>query len=188
MKIPYRKIPKRLVIKIMKLAAILKSSLVNPSDNIHPIVSPRQLVTGIPLRLAETEIGQYVQAHIGGSSLTDKDKERTSDAIYIGRTNNGKGYNVLKMSTGQVVTVNKVTIIPINDDHIQRVNQMGALDRQCDGIIIINFYGDVTINDLDTEAGDDDSNASDKDFKFGKAYQDNWDENQRTEDAFLSKL
>ena len=90
MRLPYKKIPKRLVIEIAKLAAKLKSSLVNPADNIHPIMSPRQLVTGIPLRLAETEIGQYVQAHTGGSSSTEKDKERTSDAIYIGRTDNGK--------------------------------------------------------------------------------------------------
>ena len=60
MRMPYKKIPKKLVIEIVKLAAKLKSSLVNPSDNIHPIMSPRQLVTGIPLRLAETEIGQFV--------------------------------------------------------------------------------------------------------------------------------
>ena len=129
-------------------------------------MSPRQLVTGISLRLAETEIRQYVEAHTGGSSSTDKDKEATSDAIYIGRTNNGKGHNVLKISTGQVVTVNKVIIIPINDDHIERVNQIRALDRQCNDIIIIDFYGDVTINNLDEEAGDNDSIASEKRFQI----------------------
>jgi len=188
MRMPYKKIPKRLVIEIVKLAAKLKSSLVNPSNNIHPIMSPRQLVTGIPLRLAETEIGQFVQAHTGGTSSTEKDKERTSDAIYIGRTDNGNGHEVLKMSTGQVVTVNKVTVIPVNNDHIARVNQMGALDGQCDGIVISNFYGDVTINDLDAEAGDDDSNASDDDFKFNKANQRELDDNEKTEDAFLSSL
>ena len=40
-----------------------------------------------------------------------------------------------------------------------------------DGVIITNFYGDVTINDLDEEAGDDNSNASDEDFKFSRAHQ-----------------
>ena len=188
MRMPYKKIPKRLVIEILKLAAKLKSSLVNPFDNIHPIMSPRQLVTGIPLRLAELEIGQFVQAHTGGTSSTEKDKERTSDAIYIGRTDNGNGHEVLKMSTGQVVTVNKVTVIPVNNDHIARVNQMGALDGKCDGIVISNFYGDVTINDLDAEAGDDDSNASDNDFKFDKSDQHEWDDNKKTEDSFLLSL
>ena len=105
MRMPYKKIPKRLVIKLVKLAETLKSSLVNPAGNIHPIMSPRQLVTGIPLQLAEMEIKKYVQTHTGGTSSTDKDKERTSDAIYIGRMDNGKEHNVLKMSTGQVVTV-----------------------------------------------------------------------------------
>ena len=185
MRMPYKKIPKRLIIEIIKLAAKLKSSLVNPSDNIHPIMSPRQLVTDISLRLAETEISQFVQAHTGGTSSTEKDKEQTSDAIYIGRTDNGNGHKVLKISTGQVVTVNKVTVIPVNDDHIRRVNQMGALDRQCDGIIISNFYGDITINDLDADAGDDNSNASDDDFRFDKAHQQEWNDNKKTEDAVM---
>ena len=75
MRMPYKKIPKRLVIKLVKLVAILKSSLVNPADNIRPIMCPRHFVTGIPLQLAETEIEQYAQAHTGGISSTDKDKE-----------------------------------------------------------------------------------------------------------------
>ena len=133
-------------------------------------MSPRQLVTDIPLRLLETEIGQYVQAHTGWTSSTEKDKERTSDAIYIGRADNGKVHDVLKMATGQVTTVNKVNPIPINDDHIQRVNNMGAIDGQPDGIILTSFYGDITINDLDEHAGDDDNNASDQDFKFSDAH------------------
>ena len=65
---------------------------------------------------------------------------------------------------------------------------MGALDGQCDGMIITNFYGDVTINDFDEEAGDDDSSTSYEDFKFDKAHQQEWDDNQKTEDTFLSKL
>ena len=44
-------------------------------------MSQRQLVTGIPLQLVDTEIGQYVQAHTDGTSSTEKDKERTPDAI-----------------------------------------------------------------------------------------------------------
>lgn len=48
---------------------------------------------------------------------------------------------------------------------------MGALDGQCDGIIISNLYGYVTINDLDAEAGDDDNNALNEDFKFDRAHE-----------------
>ena len=65
---------------------------------------------------------------------------------------------------------------------------MGALDGQCDWIIISNFYGKVTINDLDVDDGDDNSNASDRDFKFDKSHQQEWDDNKKTEDSFLSTL
>lgn len=65
---------------------------------------------------------------------------------------------------------------------------MGALEGQYDGIIIRNFYGNVTINNLDAEAGNDDSNASDEDFKFDRSYEQEWNDNQKTKDTFLSKL
>ena len=61
------------------------------AENIHRNMSPRHLVTGIPLRLTETEIGQYEQAYRGGTKFTKKDKEKTFDAIYIDKTDNGKG-------------------------------------------------------------------------------------------------
>lgn len=103
--------------------------------------------------------------------MSEKDKETKSYAIYIDRTGNGKGHEVLQMLIVQAVSVNKIIIISINNDHIQRMNQTGVLDGQLDGIIISNSYRDITINNLDIDAGDDNSNASDNDIKFEDAHQ-----------------
>ena len=54
----------------------------------------------------------------------------------------------------------------MNQDHIQRVNTMGKEDDNYDSTIeFTDYYGKVTILDLDTHAGEDDDNASDADYK-----------------------
>lgn len=58
MHVLYKKIPKRLVIELVKLRAKLKSSYVNPMVNIHPVMSARLPVLVIPLRLTETQDGR----------------------------------------------------------------------------------------------------------------------------------
>ena len=65
---------------------------------------------------------------------------------------------------------------------------MRVLDGQCDGIIISNLYGGITINNLNANVCDDNSNTSDVDFKFEAAHQQEWDSNKKTKGAFLSKL
>ena len=113
-------------------------------------MSPRKLITGFDLKLPAAQMGQYVQAHTGGTNSVEK--ERTSDALYIGRTDNGKhGHIVYKLKTKRIVTCNKINIIPINQDTIDRINELGKVDHQPDNIVITDKSGNVTILEIDEE-------------------------------------
>jgi hypothetical protein len=81
--LPYKKLPKRFLIKLVYQVTVLMNSLPK-KGGIHRVilVSPRELVTGKKLRVPEHHIGQYVQGHTGGTS--DTNKERSVDALYIG--------------------------------------------------------------------------------------------------------
>ena len=90
------------------------------------------IILGIQLQLPTTKCGQYVQGHVGGPN--DTDVERTIDSLYIGRNDNGSGHWVFKLDTKECISVNRITVIPMSDDFIQRINEMGAQDDQLGGI------------------------------------------------------
>ena len=121
-----------------------------------PMIVTGQLTDEMDVNLSSRKIrvtyqmGQYVQAHTGGTNSVEK--ERTSDALYIGRTDNGKhGHIVYKLKTKRIVTCNKINIIPINQDTIDRINELGKVDHQPDNIVITDKSGNVTILDVDEE-------------------------------------
>jgi hypothetical protein len=99
---------------------------------IHRIISPRELITGKKLRVPEHHIDQYVQGHTGGNN--DTGKERSVDALYIGRAGNGSGHVVFKLSTKQRVSVNRVTAITPTADHIKLVEDIAKAENQPEGL------------------------------------------------------
>jgi hypothetical protein len=109
MMLPYTKLPKRFLIELVNQVIKLMNSLPK-KGGIHPIISPRELVTGKKLRVPSIHIGQYVQEHTGGKTIGSNDtaEERSIDALYIGRADNGSGHIVFKLSTKQPVSVNRV--------------------------------------------------------------------------------
>ena len=92
------------------------------------------------------------------------EEEQTVDALYLGRSDNGSGHKVFKLSTKEPISVNRVTVIPTPQDIIDLVNRMGEKEHQPDGIQFSDMHGNITILDLDENAGDDDSNTSDASF------------------------
>jgi hypothetical protein len=97
---PYKKIPKRFTIEMLHKVTMLINSL--PKQNgIHSVLSPREIATGKKFRCLTIKIGQYVHGHTGGSNITDQ--ERSIDALYIGRADNGSGHIVFKLNTKQPV-------------------------------------------------------------------------------------
>jgi hypothetical protein len=109
---PYNKLPKLSTIEMVHRVTRLINSL--PKQNgLHSIISPREIVTGKKFRCPSIRIGQYVQGHTGGTNSTDQ--ERLIDSLYVGRVDNGSGHEVFKLKTKQVVSVNRVTVIPTSE-------------------------------------------------------------------------
>ena len=79
---------------------ILMNSLPR-KGGLHSVLSPREIVTGHKFRCPKTQIEQYVQGLVG--STNDTENERSIDALYLGRADNGSGHRVFKLGTKAVV-------------------------------------------------------------------------------------
>jgi hypothetical protein len=166
---PHNRIPKGFTIEMVHKVTMLINSLPK-SNGIHSVLSPREIVTGKKFRCPSIRIGQYVQGHTGGSNSTDQ--ERSVDALYIGRADNGSGHAVFKLNTKQPLSVNRVTIIPTSEATIKTVNDIGEHKSQPEGIEFSDLNGRITLQDFADNDNDDDSNASDADFKIDEEYKD----------------
>ena len=106
---PYKVLPKRMTIEMVHRVVILMNSIPR-KGSLHSIILPRELVTGKKFRCPTIRIGQYIQGIIGDTN--DTDEERSIDALYLGRADNGSGHIVFKLDTKAVVSVNRVVLIP----------------------------------------------------------------------------
>jgi hypothetical protein len=164
---PYEKIPKWFTIEMVHNVTKLINSL--PKQNgIHSIISPREIVTGKKFRCPTIKIGQYLQGHTGRTNST-KD-ERSIDALYLGRSDNGSGHSVFKLSTKQVVYINRITEIPTSEATKKIINDIGDEEKQPEGIEFSDINGRITLQDFANNVNDKDSNASDNDFALDDEY------------------
>ena len=103
---------------------------------------------------------------------TDIEQEKSIDALYLCRKDNGSSHIVFKLDKNAVNWINRVVVIPTPWTIIDQVNQIGAPEKQPDGIQSTNMDEKFTIHVLDLNcANNDDSNASDKSFDNDKEYQ-----------------
>ena len=119
---PYKVLPRRMTIEMVHRVVILINSI-SQKDSLHSIILLRELVTGKKFRCPTIRIGQYIQGIVGGTN--DTDKERSIDALYLGRANNGSGHVVFKLDTKTAVSVNMVVVIPTPITIIDRIYEMG---------------------------------------------------------------
>ena len=94
---------------------------------------------------------------------------------------NGNGHTVFKLNTKAVVSVNMVVVIPTPQIFIDQVDQMGASEKQSEGIQFTNMDERVTIHDLHlnrADNDDDDSNTSGKNFHHDEEYKKEFDNNK----------
>ena len=91
-------------------------------------------------------------------------------ALYIGPNDGGTGHQVFKLSNKRMITTPKCRPVPIPDDVIEIVNNLGEQDDMPTGIKFRNIHHESTLADLfaDEDLNNDDSNASDKDWGLNK--------------------
>ena len=118
---PYKTIPKRMMIEMVHRIIILMKSL-PCKGSLHSILSPKEIGTGKKFRCPTICLGQYIQGLIGGPNNTEQ--ERSIDALCLGRAENGSGHIVFKVDTKTVVSVNRVVVIPTPKSVIDRVSEM----------------------------------------------------------------
>ena len=131
-------------------------------------------------RCPTIHIGQYIQGLVGGTNSIDQ--ERSIDALYSGRAENGSDHIVFKLDTKAVISVYGVVVIPTPTTIIDRANEMGTSEKQPDRVQFTNRDGRVSINDLDLnldDDNDDNSNASDKSFDHDKVYQEEFEKEEK---------
>ena len=168
MDIPFFHVPKRLLVKVVKRVTILVKSIPR-KVGLHAALSPREIITGKNLQIPKYKIRQYVQGHV--KTMSNTGEEQSVDSLYLGPADNGCGYIVFKLQTKQPISVPQVTLIPMTNDIINRVNQMGKDKGEQEGIVCTEMFGKATLNDLDYSnynVDDDDSNVLDNSYVFNE--------------------
>jgi hypothetical protein len=132
-------------------------------DGISDTLSPHALMTGYTLDYAKhcrLELGSYVQMHEEHDNLM---ASRTTGAIALRPTGNCQGgYYFMSLSTGQKLTRNCWTALPIPQDVIDRVDTLG---RRCNAAADLAFAWRDGTPILDLENGfDNDLLATDSDY------------------------
>ena len=96
--------------------------------------------------------------------------------LYIGPNDSRTGHSVLKLWTKQLLTTPKCKPVPLPEDVIQVVNEMGRQEGMPDGIQFHNKDKESTLSDLYTEddSQDDNSCASNNNWRMEENAEKTW--------------
>ena len=101
-------------------------------------MSPRQILFGKKFKASLCKMGELVLAY-DVKSNNKTSKPRAFHALYIGRNNAGTGYSVFKLSTNIMIVTPRCKPIPMPDDVIQVINQIGEDDGSPEGIVFLIY-------------------------------------------------
>ena len=166
---PFTRYPKRFTIEMVKRVVVLINSF-RRNSGVNPVMSPRQILFGKKFKTLLCKIGELVMAYDVTSS-NDTTKPRAFYALYIGPNDGGTGHKVFKLGTKKMITTPKCKPVPMPDDVIKVVNDMGRQERMPDGIQFHNIHHESTLSDLYADEDNSDcesSCASDKDYSEKK--------------------
>jgi hypothetical protein len=111
-----------------------------PKDGISSHLSPRNIITSITFdynKHCRAQFGSYVQTH-EEPPTTSTMQACTLGAICLGSTGNFQGsYKFLNIRTGQCITRRKWTDLPMPQEVIDRVNELGKANGQPE---LLTFY------------------------------------------------
>jgi len=126
-RLPFSRIPKQIIIYLI-YNTIFWLNTFPGSDGVSKILSPRYIMTGRHLDYHHQvfmEFGEYVQTH---KDHTNDMEPQTIGAICMGPLGNEQGgHFFLSLMTGKQLMLHRWTTLPMPQDAIERINEMGQL-------------------------------------------------------------
>ena len=130
--LPFKIIPLLMLIELIYTSTMWINAF-PPKGGVSTELSPRYIMTGIQFdyqKHCQLQFGSYVQAH-EEPDPTNTQAARTVGAICLGPTGNMQGsYKFLNLRTGRRITRRKWTHLPMPQDVIDRVNELGRAEGQ----------------------------------------------------------
>jgi hypothetical protein len=130
--LPFKVIPLTMLIELIYSSTLWINAL-PPKGGVSFTLSPRNIMTGIQFEYQKhcrLQISSYVQAH-QEPSPTNTQAAQTVGAICLGPTGNIQGsYKFLNLRTGKRITRRRWTQLPMPQEVIDRVDQLGRADGQ----------------------------------------------------------
>ena len=188
--IQFSRLPRRLTVALVD-SVIYWINCAPRRDGVHPVMSPRTIMTGhqLTVKNVEFQFGDFVQATQPPktSSSGNNMDEQTSDAIYCFPSGNTQGgFWVYKLSTNQVVHRNQAKLAHSNDVIAQQVEAIASNENVPDGLTFGDRTGKTTILDFETEAFDFDDDLSDGEYHDGSEQE--LEENHDIEDEDYDEI
>jgi hypothetical protein len=166
--LPFAYIPRLMVIRLISNAVFWLNAFPRP-NGVANTLSPRHLLTGKHLdyrKHVQLEFSSYVQMH---ETHTNDMRPRTIGAICRGPSGNEQGgHYFMSLATGRRLICNRWTELPMPQDAIDRVGQMGRRQQMPKTLTFADRFGfefpdakDDVDDDHDSDYEPEDDDASD---------------------------
>ena len=162
-----KRIPTRLMRELV-MSTVKMINSIRRKGGVHPVMSPRQIITGRRMKLPPYPPGSCVYAVRGGTT-NSVDNMRSFAALYLCPNDEGGGHFVYNIDTMQrcsacrVVGINKKPI-PMPDNVIDTINKQAS--EETDGIEFADINLKTTVNDYQERGYDSDSDFEDDDKSY----------------------
>ncbi|KAG7373144.1 hypothetical protein IV203_033868 [Nitzschia inconspicua] len=164
--LPFRHIP-RIMIKRLVANAVLWWNALPAPDSVSDVHSPRYLLVGTELNYdkhVRLEFGSYVQTH---EAHTNDMRQRTLGAICLGPTGNSQGgHYFMSLTSGDRIVRHRWTCLPMPDEAIARVSQIGRRQGMPSTLTFSNRHGAEILDQVTTAIEDDHPDVSDDDSTY----------------------
>ena len=155
--LPFKHVPRIIVIHLVKNTVMWMNSF-TADNGCSQEYSPRYIMTGKQLdfgKHARLEFGEYVQTH---EKHDNSMQERTTGAICLGPTGNDQGTHwFMSLTTGLKIARTRWTALPMPQDVIERVNEMGRKQGMPPTLTFGDRHGKEIEDHLDELSDDEDS-------------------------------
>ena len=152
---PYKCIPRMMVKELIYQGNVFLNAFGNKESEVKGL-SPRNIIDNLPhvdYHDLKYEFGQYVHLH-ATENFTNTMKRRTIGAIVLSPRKIQGTYNFMSLETGNKISGRVVSELPISDEVIKRVEELGRKQDQpyrASQMLIYEWKTGVIMNDDDEE-------------------------------------